>query len=161
IDPGPLNRAIAAAAADRGLPVGPLRVTATSTRRYSVADAYLGGAAGRPNLTVRVDATVERVLMAGRGAGGVRLTTGEELEGDEVVVCAGALHSPILLHRSDVDRPGLGQNLQDHPGVRIVVPLPPAQRVPDRRRLPFAVAVRDGAVQLLPMDHTGDVALGG
>jgi hypothetical protein len=55
----------------------------------------------------------------------------------------------------------LGENLQDHPALRIVVPLEPDQRVPDRRRLPFGVTVRVGAVQLLPMDHTGDVATGG
>jgi choline dehydrogenase-like flavoprotein len=159
--PGAVNRAVGAAAAAGGLPVAPVRVTATSTRRVSVADAYLQPARPRANLAVRVDATVDSVLLAGQAARGVRLDTGEELEAGEVVVSAGAIHSPALLLRSGVERPGVGENLQDHPAVRIVLHLAPEQRAPDRRRLPFGVTVSDGGARLLPMDHTGDVATGG
>jgi choline dehydrogenase-like flavoprotein len=159
--PGAVNRAVAASAAASGLKVTPVRATATSTHRLTLADAYLVPARDRANLTVRLDATVDTLLLAGRAVGGVRLTTGEELDAAEVVVCAGAIHSPALLLRSGIERPGLGENLQDHPALRIVVHLEPEQQVPDRRRLPFGVSVRDGAVQLLPMDHTGAVAMGG
>ncbi len=159
--PGAVNEAIAVAAGTAGRTVRPVRVTATGTRRYSVADAYLDAAAGRPNLSVRVDATVDTVLLTGRAASGVRLTTGVELEAAAVVVCAGAIHSPALLLRSGVDRTGIGQGLQDHPAVRIVVPLAPGQRAPDCRRVPFGVTVEDGDAQLLPMDYTADLATGG
>jgi choline dehydrogenase/5-(hydroxymethyl)furfural/furfural oxidase len=156
-----VNRAVATSAAASGLTVRPVRATATSTHRVTLADAYLVPARDRPNLTVRTDATVATLLLAGRTVYGVRLTTGEELEAPDVVVCAGAIHSPVLLLRSGIDRPGLGENLQDHPALRIVVPLVPDQQVPDHRRLPFGVTVRDGLVEVLPMDHTGDVATGG
>jgi choline dehydrogenase/5-(hydroxymethyl)furfural/furfural oxidase len=141
--------------------VRPVRVTATATDRLTVADTYLDPAGARPNLSVRPDATVETVLLAGRTVQGVRLTTGEELEAPDVVVCAGAIHSPALLLRSGVERPGLGQGLQDHPALRIVVPLEPWERAPDRQRLPFGITVHDGDVQLLPMDYTGDLDTGG
>jgi len=157
--PGAVNRAIAAVA-DAGA-VRPLRVLATSTHRFSVADAYLGPAATRANLEVRTDTTVEAVVLSRRAARGVRLAGGEELEAAEVVVCAGAIHSPRLLMRSGVERPGLGDHLQDHPGVRVGLTLAPSQRAPDRRHLPFGVVVRHGAAHLLPMDHTGAVETGG
>jgi choline dehydrogenase-like flavoprotein len=77
------------------------------------------------------------------------------------VVSAGAVHSPRLLARSGVDRPGLGANLQDHPAVRVVVPVPEPDQVPDRRRLPFGVVGRHGDIQFVPMDYADDRATGG
>jgi choline dehydrogenase/5-(hydroxymethyl)furfural/furfural oxidase len=161
IAPGAVNAAIAAVATTAGRTALPVRVTATATDRISVADAYLAGATGRSNLSVRVETTVDALLLSGRVAQGVRLTTGEELEAATVVVCAGAIHSPALLLRSGVERRGIGHGLQDHPALRIVLPLAPEQRAPDRHRAPFGVTVHDGDAQLLPMDYTDDLTTGG
>jgi choline dehydrogenase-like flavoprotein len=127
--------------------------TTASRRRVAVDDVYTA--------PTRADAEVRDVLLDGRRAVGVRLINGEEVEAATVVVSAGAIHTPALLMRAGVDRPGLGGNLQDHPAARVVVDLPPDERVPDRRRLPFGVVGRKGAIQFVPMDYTDDLATGG
>jgi choline dehydrogenase-like flavoprotein len=151
--PGPVNRAFAAAAGAVGIDVARPWFTIARRRRVTVAEAY--------GVVARGDSVVDRVLLAGRRAAGVRLDSGEEIEASEVVVSAGALHTPVLLLRSGVDRPGIGASLQDHPAVRVVVHLAEADRVPDRRRLPFGVVGRRGDVQFVPMDYTDDLATGG
>ncbi|WP_233159315.1 GMC family oxidoreductase [Pseudonocardia sp. MH-G8] len=62
--------------------------------RVSAADAYLRE---RPNLTVRVDAPVARVLFDGERARGVALLDGTVVEAAEVVLAAGAIATPHLL----------------------------------------------------------------
>lgn len=84
-------------------------------RRASVNDVYLQPARERSNLVVRGDSLVDRVLIEGRRVVGVVLTDGSAVEAGSVVVCAGAIHSPAILLRSGVDRPGIGLGLQDHP----------------------------------------------
>lgn len=92
-------------------------------RRASVNEVYLEAARARPNLTVRDDALVDRVLLDGRRAVGVRLASGEEIEAAAVVVCAGAIHSPAILLRSGVERAGIGLGLQDHPSFPLTLRL--------------------------------------
>ena len=150
---GPVNAAFAAAATKAGVELERPPFTVAGRHRVTVAQAY--GATACP------DREVDRVLLDGRRTAGVRLTTGDEIEAADVVVSAGALHSPRLLARSGVDRPGLGANLQDHPAVRVVVPLPEDRQVPDRRRVPFGVVGRQGDVQFVPIDYTDDRATGG
>jgi 5-(hydroxymethyl)furfural/furfural oxidase len=85
--------------------------------RVSTNDAYLEPARGRDNLTIRGDAHVDRLLMDGRRAVGVRIATGEEIEGGEVVLSAGAIHSPPILLRSGIgvdDGLPVGKGLKDH-----------------------------------------------
>jgi 5-(hydroxymethyl)furfural/furfural oxidase len=112
--------------------VSPFAMNRRAGRRVSTNDAYLEPARDRPNLHLRGDALVDRVLFAGRRARGVRVRLdGEwgEVEGGEVVLCAGAVHSPAILLRSGVgpaaqlrdlaiplvqDAP-VGENLVDHP----------------------------------------------
>lgn len=102
-------------------------------RRVSTNDAFLEPARQRPNLTVRGDVTVERVAMDGARATGVVTTNGEVVEGADVVLCAGAIHSPAILLRSDLgagaERP-IGQNLIEHPGAPFFVELTDAGREP-------------------------------
>jgi choline dehydrogenase/5-(hydroxymethyl)furfural/furfural oxidase len=98
----------------------PLTRTADG-RRASTNDVYLEPARRRPNLTVRGDALVDRVLLDGRRAVGVRLADGTEIEAGTVVLAAGAIHSPAILLRSGVDRPGIGQGVQDHPSIPIAL----------------------------------------
>ena len=63
---------------------------------------------------------VERLLLDADHVLGVRLADGRELEGDEVILSAGAIGSPAILLRSGHERPGIGANLQDHPSLRLV-----------------------------------------
>ncbi|MFD1695425.1 choline dehydrogenase [Roseibium aestuarii] len=101
--------------------------------RWSAANAYLKPALKRPNLRLVKGALVERVLFDGRRAIGVRARVGgsvtEYRAGREVVLSASAINSPKILLQSGIgpaadltalgldvvaDRPGVGQNLQDH-----------------------------------------------
>jgi choline dehydrogenase len=82
-------------------------------RRDSTATGYLAPATGRPNLTVLARAQVLKVrIQAGRARGvDVRTAAGEQaIEAQrEVLLCAGAIHSPQLLMLSGI---GPAQHLQ-------------------------------------------------
>jgi choline dehydrogenase len=141
----PLAQAFLASAAAAGLPanpdfngaaqdgVGAYQVTQRGGRRWSAADGYLRPALRRPNLTVRTDAQVARVLVErGRATGVAYTVRGERVTATarrEVVLAAGAIGSPQLLMLSGIgpaaqlralgievlaDLP-VGENLQDHP----------------------------------------------
>jgi choline dehydrogenase len=106
--------------------------------RHSVADAYLGPAGARANLTVRPGAQATRLLFDRRRVVGVEFASGGRLQRvraeREVVVCAGVIESPKLLMLSGIghadalrrlglpvvaDVPGVGRNLQDHPRITV------------------------------------------
>ncbi len=92
-------------------------LTLRDGRRVSTNDGYLESARVRPNLVVRGDALVECVALDGRRATGVRLATGEEIDAGEVIVSAGAIHTPALLLRSGIgsdDTLPVGKNLKEH-----------------------------------------------
>jgi choline dehydrogenase/5-(hydroxymethyl)furfural/furfural oxidase len=91
--------------------------------RHSVVETYFAPLGIRTNLAVRVNAVVESVVMEATRAVGVRLVGGEYIEARGVVVCTGALATPVLLRRSGIDRPGIGIGLQDHPSVAITLAL--------------------------------------
>lgn len=113
--------------------VGPLAQNLDGTRRISTAIAYLEPVRKNPNLEIRPDTLVDRVLIEGGRAVGVRVLTdgvAEEIRGDRVVLSAGAIGTPPILLRSGVgpaeklralgvapvaDLPGVGANLLDHP----------------------------------------------
>jgi 5-(hydroxymethyl)furfural/furfural oxidase len=107
--------------------------TALDGRRVSTNDAFLEPARERANLHVLAETTVDRVAMEGNRATGVVTTSGDVLEGREVVLCAGAVHSPAILLRSDLaaadDRP-VGRNLVEHPGAPFFVELTAGGREP-------------------------------
>jgi choline dehydrogenase-like flavoprotein len=99
--------------------------------RVSTNDAYLEPARHRPNLAIRGDVHVDRVLLEGRRAVGVRAATGEEIEAAEVVLSAGAIHSPSILLRSGIgldDGLPVGRNLKDHATAGFQVALKPHAR---------------------------------
>jgi choline dehydrogenase len=105
-------------------------------RRWSAANAYLRPAMQRRNLEVRTHAFATRILMEGRRAVGVAYRVGgpggpEKVvrAGKEVIVASSSINSPALLKLSGIgpaaelrqhgievvaDRPGVGENLQDH-----------------------------------------------
>ena len=144
--PRPLTRRFLVAAQRSGIPANPdvnspeqdgvsmTPVAQRGGRRWSSADAYLRPAARRPNLTVRTNAQVLGLRLAGGRAEGVRWRErGRERTARaerEVILCGGAIGSPQLLMLSgvgsaeqlrslgiepQVDSPQVGDNLQDHP----------------------------------------------
>ena len=108
--------------------VGYCSLTLNNGVRHSVVETYFNPLGDRTNLAVRVNATVDSVVMDGLRAVGVRLAGGEFIEARGVVVCAGAIATPVLLRRSRIDRPGIGIGLQDHPSVAITLELRQPQR---------------------------------
>lgn len=120
--------------APRSLGVSPFAAVLRDGARVSANAAYLEPARDRSNLTIRGGATVSRLRFEGRRTVGVTLSNadGEEaIDGREVTVCAGAVHSPAILIRSGIgpadrlralgldvvaDAP-VGENLQDHPAL--------------------------------------------
>jgi choline dehydrogenase len=115
--------------------VGPIPLNNLRGVRWSTSLGYLDPARHRLNLTIRSRCHVQGIRLAGRRAGGLVVASGGELftvEGDEVVLAAGAIGSPHLLMLSGIgpadqlraagvavrhDLPGVGQNLRDHPHV--------------------------------------------
>lgn len=110
--------------------VGLAPLSAVDGVRQSTALTYLNPVRDRPNLEVRGDAEVDRVLFDGRRAVGVRLASGEQIEAEHVVLSGGTYSSPAILMRSGVgpadhlrelgigvvaDRRSVGQGLTEHP----------------------------------------------
>ena len=102
-------------------------------RRTSTDVAYLEDARRKPNLDVVTEATVTRIDFDGRRATGVTYRKdGQPFQATarrDVILAAGALHTPQLLQVSGVgpgallqrhgivvvhDLPGVGENLMDH-----------------------------------------------
>ncbi len=140
----PVARAYMAAGEAIGAPrlgdhnAGPMTGTSPNAlnirdgRRLTVADAYLKPVLGRPNLTLVTDALVDRLVVEGGRVVAARILIRgrvEEIRAATVVLCAGAIASPLILMRSGIgdpaelvahgipvvaDLPGVGGNLHDH-----------------------------------------------
>jgi pyridoxine 4-oxidase len=140
----PVVRAYMAAGLASGIPwlgdhntgtllgVAPNSLTIRDGRRVSAADAYLEPALGRGNLTVLSRAKVHALVVSGSRVSGVSAEVDGEyalFSAGMVVLCAGAVASPLLLMRSGIgpaagltsagvaclaDLPGVGDNLHDH-----------------------------------------------
>lgn len=111
---------------------GPMEQTVWKGRRWSAANAYLKPALQRANCDV-TRAFARKIVIEDGRATGVEVERGGKIEvikaRREVIVAASSINSPKLLmlsgigpaahlaeHGIDViaDRPGVGQNLQDH-----------------------------------------------
>lgn len=141
----PLSRAFVAACLEAGIPAnndfngaqnegaGVFQTTQKNGARWSTVNAYLKPALQRPNLTVRPQTLVARVVIENGRATGVAYVVNGQIEtvraNREVLLCGGAINSPQLLMLSGVgpaahlremgievlvDLPGVGENLQDH-----------------------------------------------
>lgn len=116
-----------------------LQYSTTRGFRSSSATGYLKPARDRSNLDVMVNANVTRVLIENKRAVGIEVL---REQGDlikisvdkEVIISAGPVQSPKLLELSGigdgellrkygieviVDRPEVGESLQDHPNTRL------------------------------------------
>ena len=112
---------------------GPFQVTQKGGERWSARRGYLAPAQSRKNLTVLTKACALRVVLEGRRAVGVEVDfqgTRQIISASrEVILSAGAFGSPQLLMVSGIgpsehlkslgiqvvlDKPSVGENLQDH-----------------------------------------------
>lgn len=114
---------------------GRYHFTIAGGRRVSAARAYLRAARGRPNLRIATRLRAISVAVGNGRCTGIRLRDGRVLRASrEVILCAGAIGSPMLLMHggagpADALReagiavthalPGVGRNLQDHLLVRV------------------------------------------
>src|SRR6266446_939199 len=145
-DPHPTAPAFIDAAREMGMPIlddvnGPMRpgagyinmnIAADGTR-VSAVSAFLRPALSRPNLTLLLKTNVVKLNFKGTRCVGVKVNTDgavKDIAVDrEVILAAGAIHSPKLLMLSGVGEakalrglgidvvenlPGVGGNLQDH-----------------------------------------------
>jgi choline dehydrogenase-like flavoprotein len=149
---------------------------ATDRKRSSTASCYLTATVrARQNLAIVTDAAARTLeIRNGRATGATYQKDGilHQIGAREVILCAGAIHSPTLLMRSGIGdaealrqigiaprlhRPGVGRNLQNHPYLHIALTLPRHARLrPALRR--FAIAgVRHSSC--LPDCPEGDLLL--
>ncbi|HEV8314285.1 MAG TPA: GMC family oxidoreductase N-terminal domain-containing protein [Burkholderiaceae bacterium] len=93
-------------------------------QRRSAAQAFLAPARGRINLEVITSAQVQRVCFEGARAVGVEAVVQGRLQRfgatREVLLCAGGLHSPLLLQRSGIGDAALLQRF----GIPVVAHAP-------------------------------------
>ena len=114
--------------------VGYYQTTQKDGKRCSAAKAYLVPVLDRENLTVLTDTNVDKILMDGNKAVGVRCIDKDNNSfvidcSKEVILSSGAFGSPQIMLRSGlgpreeivkhgiehlVNLPGVGKNLQDH-----------------------------------------------
>ncbi len=113
--------------------VGYFHVNQKLGRRWSAARGFLKPIRKRANLRIETDVLVEKVLFRNKSAVGVRFRQGERVlevhAKGEVILSAGSIGSAQLLQLSGVgpadwlgehniavelDKPGVGRNLQDH-----------------------------------------------
>ncbi len=150
---GPLGGALLASCGDARL----LEFTRKGERRITAADAYLRGLGARPNLRVMTNTEVREIVVESRRAVGVITGSGIHVPADQVVVSAGAIGTPELLLRSEIDTPGIGEGLQNHAAVAILVEL--ADPV-DPNDIPmFATVLDRPGRQVLPLNFLPDRVL--
>lgn len=147
ISPLPICEAFFQAGQELGIPFNPdfngaaqdglgyYQLTQLNASRSSASIGFLNPVKGRPNLTVKLQSQVLKVLLEGKRAVGVELVVGKSRTPQtvrakrEVIVSSGAIGSPKLLMQSGIgpgahlkslgldvahDMPGVGSNLQDH-----------------------------------------------
>jgi 5-(hydroxymethyl)furfural/furfural oxidase len=141
----PLSRAVHQYALERQMPhladmngdfrdgYGSLPMSNTAERRASTAMCYLDATVrARPNLTIACPASVTGFVFEGRRVVGVTAMVDggpQKFRAADIILCAGAIHSPAMLMRAGIgpaadlkvlgidvvaDLPGIGRNLQNH-----------------------------------------------
>jgi len=123
--------------------VGPWPMNRNGRTRISTAISHLALARSRPNLTIRANCLVNRLLLKNKRVVGVELSVegrSQTVLGGRVILCAGAIGSPTIMMRSgigpkksleklgvnvEVNLPGVGARLWDHAAVPIrLIPNP-------------------------------------
>ncbi|MGI9354146.1 MAG: GMC family oxidoreductase [Rhizobiaceae bacterium] len=142
--------------------VSRMQVSQTNGTRCSTEVGYLRDARERPNLTVETHALTNALTFEGNRVAGVSYSKSDGRQGNmqqlsaraakEVILCAGALCSPLILERSGIgdpghlqlsgispvaNLPGVGENLQDHLNVRTNYECSQPRTVNDLRNNPL------------------------
>jgi 5-(hydroxymethyl)furfural/furfural oxidase len=166
----------------------PLPLTNENDRRVSTAIAYLDvETRRRPNLAIFAESEVKQLLLDGTRVTGVEVITKgmpRRVAAGEVIVSAGALHSPGILMRAGIgpgghlqqqgipvvaDRPGVGGNLMDHPHISVGAHMQPQARLPESQRRHIFLGLRysskavggvRGDMLMMPANRTGWHPLG-
>jgi len=138
---------------------GSVALSMVDSKRLDAFSAYviplMRDASTADLLDVRTHSKVEAVLLENGVTRGVALADGTEEHFDAVVMCAGAIWTPLLLLRSGLYGSAIGRNLQDHPSLSIVVQM--AQNVeevvPEVSSLIIASsAMGESNIHLLPVN---------
>jgi choline dehydrogenase-like flavoprotein len=133
--------------------VSVLAYNARDDVRVSTNDGYLEPARDRANLEIRGNVLVDRVRFDGmRAIGVVAVVDGRpvDLDAGEVVLAAGAVHSPAILMRSGV---GPASDLGAL-GVPVVVDLPVGRALQEHPNVAFAFELVDGVRPPVNGRHT-------
>ena len=130
--------------------IGYLQLNLRSGVRESSATAFLNPVKQRPNLEICVNARVQRVVMSGTRARGIKFSIGKvarEATAREIILSGGAINSPQLLMLSGIgpadhlrelgidvvrDLPGVGENLHDHTYVHCLAEVSPDFSINDK-----------------------------
>ncbi|MEI4474089.1 GMC family oxidoreductase [Frigidibacter sp. MR17.24] len=173
---GPVDKGLRDAALAGGYPWNPdlnapegegvscYPINSRSLKRVTTNDGYLEPARGRENLTIVGGALVDKVVIRDGRAVGVRARVNDgwqEFTGTEIVLSAGAVHSPAILMRSGLgpsmelrahgievvrEMPDVGRHFMDHPMLRVSLALKPehATSDPDQRHTNCCVTYSSG-----------------
>lgn len=162
---GPVDLALGEAAADLGYPwapdhnapgalgVSPYAINSRDQQRVNTNDAYLDPHRGRNNLTILCDTHVDNVLFDGDRAIGVRCVTNnrwQEIHANEIILSAGAVHSPPILMRSGI---GPADHLRDM-GIRVRAALPVGESFQDHPLAALPIVLQESAVPPPDFRHT-------
>lgn len=162
---GPVDLALAEAAVDEGYPwapdhnapgalgVSPYAINSREHRRVNTNDAYLDPHRGRNNLTVLCNTLVDTVLFDGGRAIGVRCATSgrtHDIHANEVILAAGAIHSPPILLRSGI---GPADHLHEL-GIDVRAALPVGESFQDHPILALPIVLKTDAIPPPDFRHT-------
>lgn len=155
---GPVDLALRSAALDLGYGwaadvnapestgVSPYPINSIGGVRVSTNDAYLEPIRDRSNLTIIGGAHVDRVIFDGTRASGILAIVGgklQQFDADQIIISAGAVHSPSILMRSGIGQRSaleslgvpiraelpVGRNLVEHSGVWLGISIKPECQV--------------------------------
>ena len=155
---------------------GPLPMTIADGIRWNTGIAYILPILNRPNLTVKGETFVRRVIFEGVVAVGVEVESQgltSVIRAKEVILCAGAVKSPHILLLSGVGpeaeisrqgikmvrhSPGVGKNFSDHPDIAVgwqpkrdVVDYSSGQSMADVLNFTSAGSSLSGDLEILPL----------
>jgi 5-(hydroxymethyl)furfural/furfural oxidase len=133
--------------APQGTGVSPYAINSRQGQRISTNDGYLEPARGRANLTIVGHALVDTLQFEGNRphASGVVVRLGGESRSvrarREVILAAGAIHSPAILQRSGIGPAGVLKGL----GIEVVADRPVGRHLLDHPILGLMLDLRESA----------------
>ena len=143
--------------APEGTGASPYAINSRAGVRVSTNDGYLEPARGRPNLQIVGNAVVSTFQFEGNRphVSGVNVRIDGQFFSPratrEVILCAGAIHSPAVLQRSGIGPAALSTAL----GVKVIADLPVGENLLDHPAMPLYLHLHDDArVGTLMHRHT-------